>query len=114
MPQLRMVVAGLSPLRSGSDPRANHVGLVEGEVHWGQVFLRVLFFWGPVIAIPQMRHTQSSIYHRRYRNLLVDSIVNSTLQKESSDLVIQRVSHLFRSVFTPLVITGALCNGPVF
>ena len=39
---------------------------------------------------------------------------NSTLQKEDNDLVIQGVTHLFRSVFTHLVITGALCNGPVF
>ena len=40
--------------------------------------------------------------------------LNSTLQKEINDLVIQRVSHLVRRVFTYVVITGALCNGPVF
>jgi hypothetical protein len=42
-----------------------------------------------------MRHTRSSIYHRRYTNLAVGGIVSNTLQKENSDLVIQIVSQSF-------------------
>jgi hypothetical protein len=59
------------------------------------------------------KHTRLFSYHQRYINSTVESIVKQHTSKEGNDLVIQRVSHLVRSVFTHIVI-GALCNGPVF
>jgi hypothetical protein len=112
MPQLRMVFA--RPLTAEERVRSEGkpCGICGGRSALGTGFSPSIF--PPVIAVSQMRHTRSSIYHRRYTNLAVDSIVNNTLQKENNDLVIQRVSYLVRRVFTHLVITGALCNGPVF
>jgi len=61
MPRLRRSVAGLSPRRSGLNPRPVRVGFVLHKVTLGQIFLRVLRF-PPVNVIPPMLHDHSFIH----------------------------------------------------
>jgi hypothetical protein len=55
VPWLRRLVSGLSPRRTGFDPRSVHVGFVMDEVALGQVFTRVPRVF-PVNFVPPLFH----------------------------------------------------------
>ena len=66
----------LSMRRAGFSPRPFHVGIVLETVALGQVFLRVFWFSLSVSSTTApCSFLHSFIYHRRYMNLTIDSVV---------------------------------------
>jgi hypothetical protein len=60
VPWFRRLVAGLSPPRTGFDPRSVHVGFVVDKVALGQAFPRVLRF-SPVNFIPPVLNYKENL-----------------------------------------------------
>ena len=68
------VVIGLSPQRTGFNPRPLYVGFVLNRVIVEQVLLRELQVCD-VSNIPSTLHNHTLIYHQRYVILVIDSAV---------------------------------------
>jgi len=62
VPQLRLIVAGLSPQRPCSIPSSIHVGFVVDKVALGQISLPVPGS-SPVHFITSWLRTRSTVYH---------------------------------------------------